>query len=199
MKMFQNIAFLIAKPTPILMRALLIIVITWLSSLPQAFASITTQYATMTRQNDGAYALNAYFRINLPNQLRDAVNHGTPIYFTLDFALSRPRWYWSEEDVVTVQREYRISYNSLTQQYRVAAGNKQYRFNTLNESIRFTSNPSQWRVLGVNKYSIGEQYDARIRMTLNTTKLPQAYQLNSLTNQGWGLSSDWYRFSFTAR
>lgn len=188
-----------SKPSPIFIRALLAIALIWLSVLSQASANITTQYATMARQNDGAYALNSYFRINLPNQLKDAINHGTPIYFTLDFTLSRPRWYWSAEDVVTTQREYRISYNSLTQQYRVAVGENQHRFRTLNESILFTSNPNQWRTLEKNKYSIGEPYDVRVRMELNTNKLPQTYQLNSLTNQGWGLSSGWYSFTFTPR
>jgi hypothetical protein len=38
-----------------------------------------------------------------------------------------------------------------------------------------------------------------MRIYLNTAKLPRSYQLNSLTNQGWGLNSDWYNFNFTPR
>lgn len=175
-----------------------LLTLTMLFALP-AQAAISTQYATMTRLSDGGYAVNADFRFSLPNQLQEAVNHGTAIYFTVDYQLNRPRWYWANEDIVSAQREYRISYNSLTQQYRVAVGADQYRFNTLSESILFASRPSQWRVLNSSQYTRGEQYEASIRMTLNTSKLPRTYQLNSLTQQGWGLASGWYRFSFTPR
>ncbi|MGL4766658.1 MAG: DUF4390 domain-containing protein [Formosimonas sp.] len=174
----------------------LLLLAVWVGS---AHAAIVTQYATMTRLSDGAYAVNADFRFSLPNQLQDAVNHGTALYFTVDYQLARPRWYWTDEAVVSAQREYRISYNSLTQQYRVAVGSDQYRFNTLSESILFASRSSQWRVLGSSQYTSGEQYEASVRMMLNTSKLPRTYQLNSLTQQGWGLSSGWYRFSFTPR
>ncbi|AXF84817.1 hypothetical protein DTO96_100527 [Ephemeroptericola cinctiostellae] len=164
-----------------------------------AQAAITPQYATLSRMSDGGYSVNADFRFAMPQQLQDAINHGTPITFTVDFELSRPRWYWANEDVVSARRDYRISYNSLTQQYRVAADSDQYRFNTLSECILFASRPNQWRVLGSDQYTSGEQYDAAIRLSLNTSKLPRTYQLNSLTQQGWGLNSGWYRFNFTPR
>lgn len=164
-----------------------------------AQAAITPQYAAMSRQSDGGYAVNADFRFSMPQQLQDAINHGTPVYFTVEFELARPRWYWAAEDVVSARREYRISYNSLTQQYRVAVGSDQNRFATLSECILFASRANQWRVLSNDEFETGEQYNASIRMYLNTAKLPRTYQLNSLTQQGWGLSSGWYRFNFTPR
>ena len=177
---------------------LILVCATLILSRP-AQAAITPQYATLSRMSDGGYSVNADFRFSMPQQLQDAINHGTPITFTVDFELSRPRWYWANEDVVSARRDYRISYNSLTQQYRVAADADQYRFNTLSECILFASRPNQWRVLGSDQYTSGEQYDAAIRMSLNTSKLPRTYQLNSLTQQGWGLNSGWYRFNFTPR
>lgn len=179
--------------------AVFAIVIAMLFGAGSAQAAINTQYATMTRLSDGGYAVNADFRFSMPQQLQDAINHGTPITFTVEFELGRPRWYWSNEDVVSARRDYRISFNSLTQQYRVAVGADQYRFNTLSECIVFASHLSQWRVLSSNEYNSGEQYDASIRMSLNTARLPRTYQLNSLTQQGWGLNSGWYRFNFTPR
>ena len=179
--------------------ATLILVCATLMLPTPAQAAITPQYATLSRMSDGGYSVNADFRFSMPQQLQDAINHGTPITFTVDFELSRRRWYWANEDVISTRRDYRISYNSLTQQYRVAAGSDQYRFNTLSECILFASRPNQWRVLGSDQYTSGEQYDAAIRMSLNTSRLPRTYQLNSLTHQGWGLNSGWYRFNFTPR
>lgn len=168
--------------------------------LPTAKADIDPQYATMQRQSDGTYAVNADFRFSLPTQLQDAVNHGTPIYFTFEYQLSRPKWYGLNDGVVSARREYRISYNSLTQQYRVAVDSAdQNRFSTLTEAVLFASRPNQWRVVRASQLESGEPYQASIRMYLNTAKLPRAHQLNALTQQGWGLSSGWYRFTFTPR
>jgi hypothetical protein len=164
-----------------------------------AKAEITPQYATMSRLSDGDYAVNADFRLSLPTQLQDAVDHGTALYFNVEYQLSQPRWYGLDQDIVSARREYRISYNSLTQQYRVAVGNDQYRFNSLSESVLFASRPNQWRVVDSSQLNVGESYQASIRMYLNTSKLPRTYQLNALTQQGWGLSSNWYRFTFTPR
>ena len=89
-----------------------------LGAASSARADITTQYATMTRQSDGVYALNADFRLNMPQQLQDAINHGTPVSFQVEFRINRPRWYWSNENLVSTSREQRISFNSLTREYR---------------------------------------------------------------------------------
>lgn len=164
-----------------------------------AQARIDTQFATMSRHSDGVFALNADFRLSLPPQLQDAINHGTSLSFQVEFALSRPRWYWSDEDVISATREQRISYNSLTREYRVTFGSAQYRYATLGEAMLNLSRVSQWRVVSPDQISLGEPYQASVRMYLNTARLPRMYQLNSLTNQSWGLSSNWYSFGFTPR
>lgn len=171
----------------------------FLGSVSSAYADITTQYATMTRQSDGVYALNSDFRLSMPQQLQDAINHGTPVSFQVEFNINRPRWYWSNENLISSSREQRISFNSLTREYRVSSGVNQYRYNTLNEALLNVSRVSQWRVLWPNQYNVGEPLEGSVRIYLNTSRLPRTYQLNSLTNQGWGLNSGWYTFNFTPR
>jgi hypothetical protein len=39
-----------------------------------------------------------------------------------EFELMRPRWYWVDEKVLSVSTQYRVSYNAITRQYRVAVG-----------------------------------------------------------------------------
>ena len=170
-----------------------------LLGMNNAHADISTQYATMSRQSNGVYALNADFRLSMPQQLQDAINHGTPVSFQVEFNINRPRWYWSNENLASTSREQRISFNSLTREYRVSSGSDQYRYNTLNEALLNVSRVSQWRVLWPTDYTSGEPLEGSVRIYLNTSKLPRTYQLNSLTNQGWGLNSGWYTFNFTPR
>ena len=126
-----------------------------LGGFSTAQAKIDTQYAAMTRHSDGVYALNADFRLSLPNQLKDAINHGTPLSFQVEFNLARPRWYWSNEDMITVNREQRVSYNSLTREYRVTTGTSQYRYSTLSEALLNVSRIIQWRILSPNQLQTG--------------------------------------------
>ena len=88
--------------------ATLILVCATLMLPTPAQAAITPQYATLSRMSDGGYSVNADFRFSMPQQLQDAINHGTPITFTVDFEMSRRRWYWANEDVISTRRDYRV-------------------------------------------------------------------------------------------
>ena len=41
--------------------------------------------------------------------LEEVLNKGVPLYFLLEFELIRPRWYWFNEHVVSLQQQYRLS------------------------------------------------------------------------------------------
>ena len=59
---------------------------------------------------------------------------------TLEFELFRPRWYWIDEKVAqSFDHQYRVSYNALTRQYRVASGLLGADFESLEEVERFLS------------------------------------------------------------
>ena len=97
--------------------------------------------------NTGVYALNADFRLSMPQQLQDAINHGTPVSFQVEFRINRPRWYWSNENLVSTSREQRISFNSLTREYRVNSGVNQYRYNTLNGNYKLLTQDNPGNVM----------------------------------------------------
>ena len=73
--------------------------------------------------------------------LEDILNKGVPLNFLLEFELIRPRWYWLNEKVVTQAQPYKLSYNTLTRQYRISLGTIYQNFETLSEALRFISRP----------------------------------------------------------
>ena len=48
--------------------------------------------------------LNAEFDLTLNATLEEALQRGVPLYFVLEFEISRPRWYWLDEKVADRRR-----------------------------------------------------------------------------------------------
>ena len=103
--------------------------------------------------SDGGWSLDARFAFELNSSLEDAVNRGISLYFTTDFELTRSRWYWFDEKVVSSSQSVRLWFQPLTRQYRVSSnsGNSsnglQLGFGSLREALALVRNVSGWRVI----------------------------------------------------
>lgn len=145
---------------------------------------------------DDAYVVDAQFDIGLTHTLEEALNKGVPLYFSLEFELIRPRWYWFNDRVIYLRQEYRLSYNALTRQYRLGVGNLHQNFSSLAEALEVMS-----RVRRREEIESGvlrrDTYIAALRLRLDTSQLPKPFQLNALGSREWNLGSDWYRWQVT--
>ncbi len=91
------------------------------------------------RIEDGEALLSAEFDFALKPALEEALDKGIPLYFMIDFELARTRLLWFDEKVAEWSITYRVSYNSLTRQYRVASGPLGQTFESLDDVQRFIS------------------------------------------------------------
>ncbi|OXC71430.1 DUF4390 domain-containing protein [Caballeronia sordidicola] len=171
-----------------------------LSIMPVSAAQadpIAVQRASLQADGSG-WSLDARFDFDLNSSLEDAVNKGVPLYFTTDFDLSRPRWYWFDEDPVSVSQSIRLSFQPLTREYRVSTGGLQLGFPTLEEALAVIKHVTSWHVIDHNQVKPGETYNASVRMQLDIALMPKPFQIDAVNNRDWNLSSDWKRFTFTA-
>jgi hypothetical protein len=146
---------------------------------------------------EDGWAINAQFEFSLKPNLAEALEHALlPLYFEVEFELTRPRWYWFDEKTATAHLSYRLSYQPLTHEYRVSTGSLHLNFPNLNEALGFMMRMHDWRVLDHNAIKPGETYIAALRMHFDTSQLPKPFQLNAFTSREWILESDWKRFSF---
>ena len=145
---------------------------------------------------DDNYALDAQFDFEFSPRLEEAVNKGLPLYFLVEFELTRPRWYWLDEKTATHSQTIRISYHALTRQYRISTGSLHQGFATLHEALGILKRVRNWVVLEKAQVQRGQAYRAGVRMRLDHAQLPKPFQVNALTNREWTLASDWYRFNF---
>ena len=145
---------------------------------------------------DNDWLLNAAFQIELSPGLEDAVQKGVVLYFQTEFELTRSRWYWFEEKPASAQRQTRLSYRPLTQQYRIASEGFTFSAKTISEALQAIGSIGGWRVIDNNQIDPAKSYVAGLRMTLDLSKLPNPFQVNALNNRDWNVSSDWLHFPF---
>jgi hypothetical protein len=146
---------------------------------------------------DDAYVLEAQFDITLTPTLEDVLNKGVPLYFVLEFELIRPRWYWFNDRLVSLQQQYKLSYNALTRQYRLGVGNLYQNFATLAEALEVMSRVRRRQEVEPGALRRDNTLTAGLRFRLDTSQLPKPFQLNALGSSQWHVSSDWYRWTVT--
>ena len=147
--------------------------------------------------NDDGYSLIADANINFNTRLEEAVNKGVVLYFAADFELTRPRWYWLDEQIIRRSKTFQLSYHALTRQYRLSTGALHQSYGTLEEALRVMSHLRNWQVLDKGEVKAGQTYIAALRLRLDLTQMPKTFQVSALANKDWNLSSDWLRWSFT--
>jgi len=150
------------------------------------------------RVEEGEVLLNADFDFAVNATLEEALQKGIPLYFLLEFELTRSRWYWLDEKVAQTSLMSRLSYNALTRQYRVGVGSGllSQTFNSLEEVERYVGRVTSRPVSQASALSKGTRYEAAIRLRLDVNQLPKPFQVNALASREWTLASDWYRWSF---
>ena len=147
---------------------------------------------------DNDWLLSATFQIELSPGLEDAVQKGVVLYFQTEFDLTRSRWYWFDEKPALAQRQTRLSYQPLTQQYRIASEGFTFSAKTMSEALQAVGSIGGWRVMEGSQLDPSKSYLASMRMNLDLSKLPKPFQVNALNNRDWNISSDWYRFPFSS-
>lgn len=149
---------------------------------------------------DDGYVLSADFSFDLNQRLEEAVTKGVVLHFVAEFELTRPRWYWLDEKLVSRSQTYRLSYHALTRQYRLSTGGLHQSFDSLSEALRVLSRLRNWVVIEKADSGLvrpGETYTAALRLRLDINQLPRPFQISALGNKDWTLASDWKTWQAT--
>lgn len=157
--------------------------------------SIEPLQAALKRGDDG-YALSAEFSVDLGPRLEEAVARGVPLYFVLEFDLTRPRWYWASEHITARRLEYRLAWNALTRQYRLSVGGLHQTFAELDEALRVIARVGALPVLDKAAVKAGETYNAALRLSLDRSQLPKPLQVDALANRDWQVEANILRWQF---
>ena len=151
--------------------------------------------AHLVATEDGV-VLAADFAFDLNPRLAEVVTNGVPLYFVVEFELTRPRWYWFDEKAAAKRLQLRLSYHALSRHYRLSTGVLQQNYPTLDEALNVLRRVRNWQVVDRGAALTDANYEAAVRMRLDVTLLPKPFQLSALTSRDLNLESPWKRFSF---
>ena len=176
-----------------------------LGFLPSAYAGGIAVQKAEARFADNSYQLSADFVISFNSLIDQALTRGIPLYFISEFTLTRPRWYWLDEVVTQSEQTIKLSYNTLTRQYRITRGSLFQNFSSLDDALRIIGHqsapPIDAALLRQDEGYIAMllpkkdgDYIAAARMRLDVTQLPKPLQVNALATEDWSLDSDWFRW-----
>lgn len=165
-----------------------------LAVLPARADEIHVQSADLRATEEGL-VLDADFAFELSPRLSEVVANGVPLYFRVDFELTRRRWYWFDETAASKKLELRLSYHALSRQYRLSTGLLQQSFATLDDALNVLKHVRSWLVVDRTVTFDEADYEAAVRMRLDSTLLPKPFQLSALTSRELQLDSPWKRFT----
>ena len=141
-------------------------------------------------------ALSAEFAFDFNPRLAEAVANGIPLYFAVEFELTRTRWWWFDEKAAAKRMQLRLSYHALSRHYRLSTGLLQQNFSTLQEALAVLRRVRNWTVVDRAAPLAEGSYEAAVRMRLDANLLPKPFQLSAITSRELTLESPWKRFAF---
>jgi len=144
------------------------------------------------------YVLDADIDIILTPTLEDALTKGINLHFLLELELTRPRNWWFDEDIAEPVRKMRIYYHLLLRRYVVETGYTTRTAATLSEALALLGKVEDWQVLERGALKVGQHYEARLRLRLNTAQLPKPLSIGAVTGDKWELATPWHGWSFEA-
>jgi len=165
-----------------------------LAAAPAWADEIEVRAAELRAVEDGLL-LDADFAFELTPRLSEVVANGVPLYFRVDFELTRRRWYWFDDTAAAKRLHLRLSYHALSRQYRLSTGLLQQSFATLDEALNVLKRIRSWLVVDRTVSFADADYEAAVRMRLDTSLLPKPFQLSALTSRELQLDSPWKRFT----
>ena len=146
---------------------------------------------------DDGWQLNADFDVQFSPRLEEAVTRGVPLYFVVEFELSRPRWYWFDEKPIQLSQTYKITLYAAAAPVPPVGRQRLPELHPLRRGDPRALAPARVARRRQGRVQKGRLYQANLRMRLDTGQLPKPFQLNAIASRDWTLSSDWHRWTIT--
>jgi hypothetical protein len=139
-------------------------------------------------RDEVSVSLEYQLRVTLPPAVEAAVERGVPLYFTAQASLWRPRWYWRDERAGRVSREWRLSFQPLTSNWRVSQGGLGQSFASLAEALSAMTRSTGWRIADARDVEPDGRHYIEFSWQLDTSQLPRPLQIGL---GGIGGASEW--------
>ena len=149
------------------------------------------------RSPDGVF-LTGLVKFELPLALESALISGASLSFVAEAQVQRERWYWTDKVVISTQRHYRLSYQSITRRWRLRGsdgvivgnnlGSSQY-FDTLAEALAAVQHFARWQIGDASELEPDQKYRIDFKFYLDLSQLALPFHIGVLGQTDWNISA----------
>ena len=149
-----------------------------------------------TDSADLPYVISSEIDLQLSDELRNALERGVPLFFTLELRVYQPRKFWLDSLALKQSHTWRVQYNALLRQWRVVSDQSSVQEFSLDASLAHISGLYRWPIDAWQQLEPHVQYEGRMRLKLDTSLLARPFQITAINNSSaWSLSSPWKNFT----
>ena len=136
---------------------------------------------------EGALNLEFSARVALPRAVEEALSRGVPVYFVAEATLWRNRWYWRDERIARVSRQWRVAFQPLTGHWRVGLGGLNQTYTSLAEALAAASSSAGWKLTELARLDPDKSYTLQFDYRVDTSQLPSPMQFGLVTQGDWAV------------
>ncbi|MFN7693856.1 MAG: DUF4390 domain-containing protein [Burkholderiales bacterium] len=159
-----------------MLRNLLLAVLLLCALHSAAWSQAVLENLKLSRAEEGL-RLAYRVRLELPKLVDEALHKGVPLWFVAEAKVSRSRWYWRDATVARSARQWRLSYQPLTRQYRLSNGGLHQTYESLSEALVAIGRASGWLLELREEPQTDGSYELAFNLRLDTTQLPGPLQI----------------------
>ncbi len=147
-----------------------------------------------SRLYNGIYFASARVDYDLSDEALEALGSGIALPINLRVELNRVRRWWPDKEVATLDQNYQLSYQPLSQRYIVKNFNsgEQESFATLFSAVNNMGRVVDLPIIDASLLNPAATYEIRIRVVLDQNTLPGPIRLLAFWSSGFKLQSKWY-------
>lgn len=92
--------------------------------------------------------MDAQVSLRMPAEMDSALRKGVPLVVVQEVRVVQPRWYWKDAVLAQTRREWTLSYQALTQRWRVMlrSGEQVEQFDELEAAWAFLTHMTRWPI-----------------------------------------------------
>lgn len=151
----------------------------------------------VAERSEGGVFVSAQLRLELAPAVEDALQKGVAVHFVAQAQLMRDRWYWTDKRIATATRQMRLTYQPLTQHWKLSqtqgAGARSglalnQTYDTLGEALQALSRLSRWKIADNVDMDPDARHYVEFSFKLDSSELPRPLQIGILGQGDWSLA-----------
>jgi hypothetical protein len=147
-----------------------------------------------TRLYDGVFFATARIDFGLSDEALEALNSGVTLPIQLQIKLTKQRRFWLDAVVATLEQDFLLSYQPLSERYVVMNANsgEQDSFATLFSALNTMGRIVNLPIIDAAILDSDAKYEIALRVVLDQSTLPGPLRLLAFWGSGFRLESDWH-------